>query len=321
MDTQGTANPSFYIGNLPVYGDLILAPMDGISSYPFRSITRVLGSAMSYTEFIPAVDAIHLLPRIHQHIDFREDERPVVFQLLDNDVDRLVLAATNLMRFRPDVIDINIGCPSKDIANRGAGAGLMKSPGKIASLFAELSALLPIPVTAKIRLGWDDDHRNYLEVAQAIEENGGALLAVHGRTKKQGYSGEADWKPIAEIKKSSSLPVIANGDVRCVNDILRIKQITGCDGVMIGRAALQNPWIFQRIDRENVPQPLFIHTVWDHLDRNLEFFGREQGLIRFRKHILHYLTGKLIEPELRLEMLTTLDEKRFREIVRTIAQR
>jgi len=280
-----------------------------------------MGSAMSYTEFISAVDAVHLTERLKSHIFFGEDERPVVFQLLDNDVDRLVKAAVNLLKFNPDIIDINLGCPAKDIANRGAGAGLLRTPEKISAIFSALRRAVPIPITAKIRLGWDDDHLTYLETARAIEENGGELIAVHGRTQKQGYSGEADWDAIAQVKQVVSIPVIANGDVLTVNDIFRIRNHTACDGVMIGRAALANPWIFSRIDRGSVSTELLFRTISNHLGRSRSFFGAEQGLIRFRKHILYYLKGSVEIPrETRLDLLTTLDLQHFLSIVEKLLQ-
>jgi tRNA-dihydrouridine synthase B len=316
MDTAVPRRPDFSVRNIPVYGDLILAPMDGISSYPFRSLLRSLGSAMSYTEFISAVDAVHLTPRLKQHIYFSEEERPIVFQLLDNDVNRLAKAAQNLLVYKPDIIDINLGCPAKDIANRGAGAGLLRNPEKIGQIFAALRSVVPIPITAKIRLGWDQDQLNFLETAHAIEENGGALIAVHGRTQKQGYSGEANWDAIASVKQAVTVPVLANGDVRSVADIERIKKHTNCDGVMIGRAALENPWIFSRKNRYMVPVDLLFHTMLDHLDRNIAFLGPEQGLIRFRKHALFYLKGSSDIPrDVRLDMLTTLNVAHFKSIV------
>jgi tRNA-dihydrouridine synthase B len=289
--------------------------MDGISAYPFRSLTRGLGSAMSYTEFIPALDAVHLASRLKEHIYYTEEERPVVFQLLDNDPDRLVKAAQNLLQFKPDIIDINLGCPAKDIVTRGAGAGLLRTPQKIAAIFARLTQSLPIPVTAKIRLGWDQNNLNYLETARAIEENGGALIAVHGRTQKQGYTGQADWDAIAQVKQAVSIPVIANGDVGSLIDIHRIKAQTNCDGIMIGRSALENPWIFSRLDREYVPFELMKTTIFEHLKRNIDFLGLEQGLIRFRKHILHYLKKNEIPRDLRMTLLTTLDVDQFKSIV------
>ncbi len=307
--------PSFFVKDIPVYGDLIFAPMDGISSHPFRSLLRSLGSAMSYTEFIPAVDAIYPKSRLREHTFFTEDERPVVFQLLDNHPERLARAAEKLLVYHPDAIDINLGCPARDIANRGAGSGLMRQPNLVAQIFSTLSKTLPIPVTAKIRLGWDQANRNYLEIAHAIQENGGALLAVHGRTREQAYSGEADWDAIAAIKQNVSIPVIANGDVRSVADIQRIKAHTQCDGVMIGRAALSNPWIFSRLDRCQVTEDQLRATITEHLKRMVEFYGPDGGLVRFRKHILRYLEDYVLPADRRMEMVTGTDPQAFQLLV------
>ena len=243
-----TSSPTFYIRDIPVHGNLILAPMDGYSDQPFRSLARKLGSALSYTEFINTLDVIHKQPRfLAERIAYTTDERPIVYQLLDNDPQRLLAAAQRLLPHQPDIFDINLGCSARSVSGRGAGAGLLKTPEKIATIFNLLSKNLPIPITGKIRLGWDENTRNYQLVARIIEENGGQLIAVHGRTRAQQYSGQADWDAIAEIKQIVSIPVIANGDVQTVADIDRILAHTHCDGVMIGRAATTNPWIFSRL--------------------------------------------------------------------------
>ena len=217
--------PNFLIKHIPVYGDLILAPMDGYSDLPFRSVCRELGSALSYTEFINPRDVLSkrhpLLPR---RLAYLEEERPVVYQIFDSEPERLLKAAQILQEQQPDIIDINMGCSVPKISGRGAGAGLLREPQKVAQIFSMLTRNLDVPVTAKIRLGWDDEQRNYLEIARVVEENGGALLAVHARTRCQGFRGQADWEAIAEIKQAVSIPVVANGDVRTVADIERIKQ-------------------------------------------------------------------------------------------------
>jgi len=324
--------PHFYIRHIPVYGDLILAPMDGYSDQPFRSVCRELGSALSYTEFINALDVLvkrhKLLPR---RLAYLPEERPVVYQIFDNDPQRLLQAALILQDHQPDVIDINMGCSVSNVSGRGAGAGLLREPQKVAQIIATLSQALAvnntaavqntaaIPVTAKIRLGWDEQQRNYLEIARVIEENGGAALAVHARTRAQGFSGQADWEAIAEIKQAVSIPVIANGDVRTVADIERIKQITGCDAVMIGRAAVGNPWIFARLDRLQVPPELARSTMLRHLEKMLAFYGPELGLRRFRKHASLYLKPSGLDPEIRRRLLTAEQPEEFLRIFNTIS--
>ena len=305
------ASPTFWVKNIPVYGDLILSPMDGYSDLPFRSLARSLGSAMSYTEFINAIDVVHTHPHLEDRLSYVEAERPVVYQIFDDDPDRLVAAALKLRPRNPDIIDINMGCSAKCVSGRGAGAGLLRTPEKIARIFSRLSKELDIPVTGKIRLGWDDVSRNYLETAKIIEDNGGALLAVHGRTKAQGYGGEADWDAIAEVRQALSIPVIANGDVKTVTDIARIKAHTGCSAVMIARAAIGNPWIFARLDRDQVPPDMLRETMLRHLDSMLAFYGPSRGLVLFRKYAARYLTPYALPVDIRQTLMTSTTREEF----------
>jgi len=296
--------PSFNIGTIPVYGDLILAPMDGYSDWPFRSLARELGSAMSYTEFLNAIEISGKKIRHAERLKFEERERPVVFQILDNDADRIVKAAVKLMAYNPDVLDVNLGCCARDVSNRGAGAGLLRQPEKIAEIITKLVAVVPQPVTAKIRLGWDDSSRNYREIAHILEDSGAKMIAVHGRTRDQAYNGSADWDAIAEVKAVVKVPVIGNGDVSTVADIERMKQHTGCDAVMIGRAAITNPWIFSRIDRDQVSNALLRKTMEDHLNRCMAFYGEEYGLKTFRKFAARYLKPVYMKRSFREFLLT-----------------
>ncbi len=309
--TEQATSPSFYVREIPVYGDLILAPMDGYSDMPFRSLARSLGSAMSYTEFINAIDIIYGHPHLEQKLSYLEHERPVVYQIFDDDPERMVKAALILRRRNPDIIDINMGCSAKTVSGRGAGAGLLRTPEKIAYIFNRLSKELDIPITGKIRLGWDEDSLNYSETARIIEENGGQLIAVHGRTRSQSYSGQANWDAIAQIKQQVRIPVIANGDVKVVADIERIKQITGCDGVMIARAAIGNPWIFSRIDREQVSEQLLRQTMIQHLESMLEHYGVERGQILFRKYASRYLLPYKLSGEIRQNLMTSEKKGEF----------
>lgn len=303
--------PAFFIRDIPVYGDLILAPMDGITCHPFRALTRTFGSAVSYTEFIGANDAIYGRPHLDEHIYFSEQERPLIYQILDNDPERLLKAALRLQERRPDAIDINLGCCARDVSNRGAGAGLLRSPEVITRIFKSLTQQLSVPVTAKIRLGWDDESRNYLEVAKILEDNGVALIAVHGRTRSQGYQGRADWQAIAQVKASVSIPVIANGDVRTVADIQSIKEQTGCDAVMIGRASVGNPWIFSRINRDQVLPEQVRAVIIDHLTRMVNFNGSQTGLMRFRRHLVSYLKPYPIPADIHEKLVTCPDPQPF----------
>ncbi|MEN8172464.1 MAG: tRNA-dihydrouridine synthase family protein [Chloroflexota bacterium] len=304
MKTHQTNSPSFFVDHIPVYGDLILAPMDGYSDWPFRSLCRQLGSAMSYTEFISAANLINRPPYDARKLHYTEDERPVVYQLYGRHDGEILTAALSIQDKGPDILDVNMGCPSKSVAGGGAGVGLMRTPLKIARIFRKLVPALDVPVTGKIRLGWDDDCRTYGLIARIIEENGGQLIAVHGRTKVQGYGGKADWDAIAEVKAAVKIPVIGNGDVINVADIQRMKEHTGCDAVMIGRAAIDNPWIFSRMDRGDVQPAQVRRLMLDHLERSLTFYGPERGLVLFRKYATRYLSPYRLPKRLRRKLLT-----------------
>jgi tRNA-dihydrouridine synthase B len=282
------AAPTFRIGDVPVYGDAILSPMDGFSDWPFRSICRALGSAMSYTEFVKAEFVVHALEHIADRFKFEEAERPIAFQIYGDDPDEIVQAALRLQPLHPDTLDINMGCPAKTVVHGGAGVGMMRTPLRVARLFRKLTGLLDIPVTGKIRLGWEG-YRSYKLIARIVEENGGKLIAVHGRTKEQGYGGEADWDAIAEVKAAVKIPVIGNGDVKAAADIDRMKAYTRVDAVMIGRAAIGNPWIFSRLDRSEVTPDMVRKMVCEHLEKHMAFYGPDRGLMLFRKHAMQYL--------------------------------
>jgi tRNA-dihydrouridine synthase B len=313
--------PIFRVRDIPVYGDAILAPMDGFSEWPYRSLCAGLGSAMSYTEFVKAENIIRAYEHMAPRLTFDEVERPVVFQIWGEEPDQLLEAALRVQDKSPDIIDINMGCPAKSVANRGAGVGLMRTPLKIARIFRKLSAALKVPVTGKIRLGWENC-RSYKLIARIIEENGGALIAIHGRTKEQGYSGQADWDAIAEIKSAVKIPVIGNGDVRTVADIDRMKSQTGCDAVMIGRAAIGNPWIFSRLEREQVPTEEVRWMMNRHLERNIQFHGSRKGLILFRKHALRYLKLQRLPRATRTKIFTQTTVEGFMALLdETLAEK
>jgi len=311
--------PSFYIGTLPIHGRKILSPMDGFSDQPFRSLVRRLGSALSYTEFVNAQDVLHGHPHLHQRLAFLQTERPVAFQLFDDDPARILEAALKLQAYSPDIIDINMGCSVRCISGRGAGAGLLREPEKIAQIFRTLTHALDLPVTGKIRIGWDEDSLNHTEVAKIIEDNGGAAIAVHGRTKAQAYRGQANWDAIAEVKAAVAIPVIGNGDVRQVGDIGRMREHTGCDAVMIGRGAIGNPWIFAGLDRPEVTNEQVREMVLAHLDAMQNFYGTELGLVLFRKHAARYISPYgLTEPQ-RAQLLTSQTVEDFARILDALA--
>jgi nifR3 family TIM-barrel protein len=305
------AQPHFYVREIPVFGDAVLSPMDGYSDLPFRSFCRELGSAMSYTEFVNVNDILHNTRFAREKLAYKPSERPLVFQIYGHEPQKMLEAALRIQAREPDIIDINMGCPAKAISNRGAGVGLMRTPDVIAEIFRLLTTHLDVPVTGKIRLGWDESSKNYLEVAKIVEDNGGQLLAVHGRTREQAYNGEADWDAIGEIVDALSIPVLGNGDIEGPDDIARMKAHTGCVGVMIGRATIKNPWIFAGLRREDVPPEMVRETMLKHLVSNQAFYGEERGLVLFRKFAARYLIPYRITREVRKRLLQSTQAEEF----------
>ena len=309
-----TRTPSFYIRDVPIYGDAILAPMDGYSDWPFRSLCRKLGSAMSYTEFVKVEKILSRSKEPAKRLYFEEAEHPITFQIYGDDPDLILKAALKIEPLNPDIIDLNMGCPAKSIADRGAGVGMMPTPEKVAETFKKLTSALKVPVTGKIRLGWDTN-KNYKLIARIVEENGGSLIAIHGRTKEQRYSGNADWDAIAEVKSTVKIPVIGSGDVRIVADVQHMKQHTNCDAVMIGRGAIANPWIFSGLDREKVSQDLLQETIREHLHKSVQFYGEEDGQRLFRKYAVQYLLLKTLDREARKQILKQRPTGEFLEML------
>jgi tRNA-dihydrouridine synthase B len=306
-----SGNASFYVGHVPIHGKAILAPMDGFSDAPFRLLCREFGSAISYIAFISARELLqdHHLSR--KGLQFDPRERPVAIQLYDNDINRLCKAALRVQSLEPDMIDINMGCSTRRVSQGGAGAGMLCDLNKIANLITQLDSILDVPVTAKIRLGWDDNTRNYIDVAKVIQDNNGSMIAVHGRTCKQAFKGQADWDAIAEIKQTVSIPVIGNGDVQTYEDVHRFFAHTSCDGVMIGRAAIGNPWIFQNRSIGKLSNQELSSVIHTHFERMIVAYGEKLGLLRFRKHLSCYLDHAPNTHEFRNDLLTAENHEDF----------
>jgi len=279
--------PSFHIGPIPIYGRTALAPMAGFSDVPYRLICREMGAALTYTACVmdnAIIQGSKLTPRL---LEFRDAERPLGIQLLGRDENRLLAACDALLPSGPDFVDLNLGCPARRVTSHGRGSALLKEPDLIGRLVAALVARLPIPVTAKIRLGWDEDSINYMQVVRILEDSGAALIAVHGRTRAQGYSGNADWEAIRQVKAACKVPVLGNGDVRSPADVEAMIDRTGCDGVLVGRGAIGNPWLFA--GRDSVSHKERLAMVERHLWAMTEYYGEQHGLVLFRKHVVRYV--------------------------------
>ena len=302
----------FSIGTVNLNSPILQAPLDGWTNEPFRRITRELGAPLSITEFINGLDVVHKTPLLPQRIAFDASERPIVFQLFDDDPVRLVDAACILEdQCHPDLFDINMGCSARQVSNRGAGAGLLRHPEKIRAILTGMRERVAAPFTVKIRLGWDSQSINYPDIGKLAQDCGAAMVTLHARTREQQYTGRADWDAIADLKSRLSIPVIGNGDIETVSDAAEMMKQTGCDAVMVGRAMLRNPWIFAGFDFEQVPEDLFIDTCLKHLRYNREYYGERWGCVTFRKFAKRYLTRRHISRESMQDLLTMDDPGQF----------
>jgi len=298
----------FFIADIPIYGRLILAPMDGISDAAFRLLTRRLGSAYSVSEFINTLDYANQKNYQKKRLLARDEERPFVAQLLDNDAVRMADCAARIEEeFHPDMIDINMGCAAKSVAGRGAGVGMMRNPQLVKDAVTLVGRTVKVPVTVKMRLGWDSTTQNFLELANLAAENGAKAIALHGRTGKISYQKPAQWQPIAELKRAfPNLPIIGNGDVDTPADARRMLEQTGCDAVMIGRAAKANPWIFSWRSRDEVSiQEVAETTLWQLKD--MLATDPESAIMPFRKYLKAYLEPYQLPRESMRTLLTCGD--------------
>ena len=311
----------FHIGDIEIQGPVVLSPMAGVSDSPFRRLCRRMGAGFSFTEFVSARAIVQGDPQAMRMLSFVAAERPVVIQLYGQDVETIVAAARIVAELEPDVIDLNMGCPAKHVSQKGCGAGLLREPGKAGRMIEALRAAVEVPVTAKIRLGWDDDSRNYLEVVRVLEDSGVAMISVHGRTKVQAYNGRADWDAIGEIKSRVGVPVLGNGDVKSHAQALERMREYGVDGVLVGRGALGNPWLFAGSDRARIQPDEVVRVLLGHLDDMLAHYdgtadhtGTLLGLLNFRKHARAYLQDFGLDPERRRALLTAPTPEAFRAL-------
>lgn len=285
------------IGDLALDRPLLLAPMEDVSDQPFRLMCRTLGADVVYTEFISSEGLIRDARVCLEKLKIDDRERPVGIQIYGSDVEHMVEAARIAEEAGPELIDINIGCPVKNVAcHHGAGAGLLRDPELMAAIVGGIVEAVDLPVTVKTRLGWDHESISIVENARLFERLGVEALAIHGRTRAQQRKGEADWDWIRRAKEAVAIPVFGNGDVKEPDDAIHRMEEYGLDGVMIGRGAIADPWIFQRAKayRETgrvpdvEPAERFTRAL-EHLDLSVEFKGVPRGVIEFRKHWKGYL--------------------------------
>jgi tRNA-dihydrouridine synthase B len=277
----------------------LLAPLAGISNLPFRLIARSQGCALAYTEMISANGLIRKTAKTYDYLKTCAEDRPLGAQIFGADPEIMAQAARIVAQCGVDLIDINMGCPVRKVIKAGAGAVLMKDPDLVARIVESVKKAVKIPVTVKIRSGWTHASINALEIARIVEDSGVDAITIHARTADQGYSGHADWKIIAAVKKTVKIPVIGNGDIRQPQDAVRMLEETACDAVMVGRGAMGNPWIFKGIVQALVGREVNylpslsqrLEMIENHWKMEAQFLGVKLAGKSFRKHILWYTKG------------------------------
>jgi len=316
------------IGNIEL-GDfpLLLAPMEDVSDPPFRAVCKENGADIMYTEFISSEGLIRNAAKSVQKLDIYDYERPIGIQIFGDKIESMRQAAAIAEAAEPEIVDINYGCPVKKVACKGAGAGILLDIPKMQKMTEEIVKQVSLPVTVKTRLGWDDSTIQIVDVAKRLQDVGIQALTIHGRTRKQMYKGEADWTKIAEVKNHPDIhiPIFGNGDIDSPQKALEYKNMYEVDGIMIGRAAIGYPWIFNEIKHfmktgETLPAPDMAERVSvarKHLKFSLEWKGERQGIYEMRRHYTNYFRGihnfkpfrtKLVESENPEELFDLLDE-------------
>lgn len=311
------------LGDFP----LLLAPMEDVSDPPFRSICKAQGADLMYTEFISAEGLIRGVAKSTQKLDIYNDERPIGIQIFGEKIESMREAAAIAEAANPEILDINYGCPVKNVACKGAGAGILLDLPKMQAMTAEIVKQVSIPVTVKTRLGWDENTIKIVEVAKRLQDAGIQALTIHGRTRKQMYRGEANWAYIADVKHHPDIhiPIFGNGDIDTPQKALAYKNKYAIDGIMIGRASIGYPWIFKEIKHflktgKLLAPPTLeerIKTVKEHLTHAVQWKGEKIGIFEMRRHYINYFRGfsnfkpfrtRLVEAATFLEVCDLLED-------------
>lgn len=294
---------------------LLLAPMEDVSDPPFRAVCKAGGADLMYTEFVSSEGLIRSALKSMKKLDIFEEERPIGIQIFGSEIESMVEAAIIATQVNPDLIDINYGCPVKNVACKGAGAGILKDIPKMVKMTEAIVKSTHLPVTVKTRLGWDDSTKNVTDVAERLQDIGIEALTVHGRTRVQMYKGDADWRLIAEIKNNPriKIPIFGNGDVDTPQKALENKNRFGVDGIMIGRAAIGYPWIFREVKHylqtgEILAGPTLeerVATCKQHLTESIRWKGERLGILEMRRHYHPYFKGLSHFKPYREKLVTT----------------
>ena len=307
------------IGNVEIKNNIVLAPMAGVCNSAFRRIIKEMGCGLVYAEMVSDKGLVYNSKKTKDMLYVSDYERPIAQQIFGSDVDTFVEAAKMVYEImKPDIIDINMGCPVPKVAVRAqAGSALLKNPVKIREIVSAVVKAVPIPVTVKIRSGWDSNSINAVEVAKICEEAGAKAICVHGRTRSQGYSGKVDLDIIKKVKESVSIPVIGNGDVNSIESAIKMFEYTGVDAIMIGRGVLGNPWLIKQlvtyfdtgIILEKPSYKEIIDMCRKHLNYLLELKSEKISVLEMRSHISWYIKGLPKSTEIKKELFTISDAK------------
>ena len=315
------------LGNFP----LLLAPMEDVSDPPFRAVCKEHGADVMYTEFISSEGLIRDAAKSTKKLDIFEYERPIGIQIFGSNIDSMKQATEIASSANPDIIDINYGCPVKKVACKGAGAGILQDIPKMVEMTAEIVKSTHLPVTVKTRLGWDDNTKYIEEVAERLQDIGIKALSIHGRTRKQMYKGDADWRLIGNIKNNPrvTIPIFGNGDIDSPEKAKRYKETYGVDGIMIGRATIGNPWIFNEIKQYiEIGLKLEPPTISERVDvckRHFEFGikwkGDVLGVVEMRRHYSNYFKGVSHFKDFRTRLVSTMDQNKIIAILDEVAEK
>lgn len=319
------------IGNIELGSfPLLLAPMEDVSDPPFRAVCKANGADLMYTEFISSEGLIRDAAKSVQKLDIFEYERPIGIQLFGSSIETMASCTEIATQAGPDLIDINYGCPVKQVACKGAGAALLQDIPKMVAMTSAVVKSTHLPVTVKTRLGWDDSTKNIEDVAERLQDIGIQALTIHGRTRVQMYKGEADWRLISKVKENQriKIPIFGNGDVDSPLKALEYKEKYGVDGIMIGRAAIGYPWIFNEIKHflatgTYLPAPTIqqrIEVCAAHLDFSIRWKGEHGGIVEMRRHYSNYFRGLDHFKPFRTRLVTTMSPKEIEDVLKEIAQ-
>ena len=314
------------LGEKPV----LLAPMEDVTDPSFRYICKQFGADMMYTEFISSDGLIRDAKKTLAKLNIYDYERPIGIQLYGHLIGAMVESAKIAEEAKPDLIDINFGCPVKKIANRGAGSGMMREPDKLVEMTRQIVQAVKLPVTVKTRLGWDEDSKIIVELAERLQDVGIAALTIHGRTRAQLYKGEADWRLIGEVKRNPrmKIPIIGNGDIDSPVKAKEMFDRYGVDGIMVGRATYGRPWIFKEIKHyltsgQLLPEPNVqqrVELAKMHLAKSVEVKGEKVGILEMRRHFSSYFKALPNFKETRMLLVTSLDVEELNSTLDYIKQ-